>query len=199
MSAVSQARKSKDKVVQPTEELVKVKKEEEEVKPVVEIKPESLVLDVKVASVSNSMMGELKASAQPNASYKHVVCNNLGKMLNDPQFSDFKFIVKGKEFKVHRNILAAASPVFTKLFTADMEEARTSECIVDDIEPEIFELLLRFIHKGKLIEIIGAVSVKLYEAAHYYQIAQLKGSLQEGTAVDAQHRKRRRNVPLGSR
>jgi BTB/POZ domain len=88
--------------------------------------------------------------------------------------ADFKFIVKGKEFKVHRNILAAASPVFTKLFTADMEEAQNGECIVNDIEPEIFELLLRFIHKGKLLEDIDAVLTELYEAAHYYQIDELK-------------------------
>jgi speckle-type POZ protein len=60
------------------------------------------------------------------------------------------------------------------MLTADMEEAHSSECIVNDIEPEIFEHLLRFIYGGELPEDIGAVSVKLYEAAHYYQIDELK-------------------------
>jgi BTB/POZ domain len=133
----------------------------------------SLVLDVNVTlklqkaplicySVHNRMI-----------TYKQVASNHLS-LLNDPQFSDFKFIVKGKEFKVHRAILASASLVFTKLFTTDMEEALNSECIVKDIEPEIFEHLLRFIYGGELPDVIGDVSMKLFEAAHYYEIEQLK-------------------------
>jgi BTB/POZ domain len=55
-----------------------------------------------------------------------------------------------------------------------MEEARKGECIVEDIEPEIFEHLLRFIYGGELPEDIGDVSLKLFEAAHYYEIKQLK-------------------------
>jgi BTB/POZ domain len=105
--------------------------------------------------------------------YKQIVINN-SKMLYNSQFSDFKFIFKDNEFKVHRNVLAAASSVFARMFTADMDEARNSECIVKDIEPEICEHLLQFIYCGKLPEDIGAVAMKLYEAAHYYEINQLK-------------------------
>jgi hypothetical protein len=96
------------------------------------------------------------------------------KMFEDPQFSDFKFIVKGKEFKVHRAMLCHASPVFAKLFTADMEEIRNNECVVNDIDPKIFKYLLRFIYGEVLPQDLKLVCVKLYEAAHYYEIEELK-------------------------
>jgi BTB/POZ domain len=110
--------------------------------------------------------------------YKQMAINS-SKMLDNSQFSDFKFIIKDKEFKVHRNILAAASLVFGRMFTADMDEARNSECIVNDFEPKIFEHLLQFIYGGKLPKDIGAVAMKLYEAAHYYEINQLKEICQQ--------------------
>jgi BTB/POZ domain len=133
----------------------------------------SLVLDVTITLKLFKTTSTSNILHNPMIMYKKIVLNNLA-LLDEPQFSDFKFIVKGKEFKVHRAVLAAASPVFTKLFTADMEEARSGECIVENIEPEIFEHLLRFIYGGKLPEDIGAVSMKLFEAAHYYDITQLK-------------------------
>lgn len=96
------------------------------------------------------------------------------KMLQDPQFSDFTITVEGKKFKVHRAILANASQVFAKLFTAEMKEARSGECTVEDIKPAIFEQLLEFIYGGKLPDNLANVSMKLYEAAHYYEIEDLK-------------------------
>jgi BTB/POZ domain len=133
----------------------------------------SLVLDVNVIIKLFKTTSTRNILHNPMIMYKQMAINN-SKMLDDPQFSDFKFIVKGKEFKVHRNILAAASPVFAKMFTAGMEEAQNGKCIVKDIEPEIFEHLLRFIYGGKVPEDISAVSMKLFEAAHYYDIKQLK-------------------------
>jgi BTB/POZ domain len=133
----------------------------------------SLVLDVIITLKIVNAHPLQNSLYNPMIMFKEAANNHLS-LLIDPQFSDFKFIVKGKEFKVHRGILAASSPVFTKMFSADMEEARKNECIVEDIEPEIFEHLLRFIYGGKLPENIGNVSMKLFEAAHYYEIKQLK-------------------------
>jgi BTB/POZ domain len=133
----------------------------------------SLFLDVNVVIKLRKVPTTRSKVLNPGDYHKQMAINN-SKMLDSPQFSDFKFIVKSKEFKVHRAVLAAASPVFAKMFTADMEEARSSKCNVDSIEPEIFEHLLRFIYGGKLPEVIGEVSMKLFEAAHYYDITQLK-------------------------
>lgn len=95
-------------------------------------------------------------------------------MMNDPTFSDFTFNVKGKKFNVHRNILAAVSPVFLKMFTTVMQESLTHECSVENIEPNIFEHLIRFIYVEELPDNLGDLSMGLYEAAHYYGIERLK-------------------------
>lgn len=104
--------------------------------------------------------------------YKKIRSNNK-ELLNEPKYSDFTFVVQGKKFKVHRAILAAASPVFDALFTTKFCENVTNECFVKDIEPTIFQYLLDFIYCGELPEALYKVSQSLYEAAHYYQINEL--------------------------
>jgi BTB/POZ domain len=133
----------------------------------------SLVFDVIVTLKLLKEQTTQNIEHNPIQMNKEVAMNNI-EMLKNPKFSDFKFIVKGKEFKVHRAVLANASPVFDKLFTADMKESRSNQCIVKDIEPEIFQHLLQFVYGGKLPEDIAAVALKLFEAAHYYDIGGLK-------------------------
>lgn len=59
---------------------------------------------------------------------KQIINNNMS-MLNDSTHSDSTFIVEEKEFKVHKNILAATSPVFAKLLNSKMKESIKNECI----------------------------------------------------------------------
>ena len=104
--------------------------------------------------------------------------NSAGKILEDiyadPTFTDFTFDVQGKEFKLHKNILAAASPVMKKMFQSEFyEEAKTNRCIITDIEPEIFEKLIRFIYVGGVPEGIDKEWMDLAEAAHYYEMVTL--------------------------
>lgn len=103
--------------------------------------------------------------------YKNIISNNES-ILNNSKYSDFKFIVNGRMFKVHKNILAAASPVFDKLFETKFSETLTNECHVTDIEPITFQYLLDYIYCGKLPEEIhdGKVSRSVFKAAHYYEI-----------------------------
>ena len=104
---------------------------------------------------------------------------NVALLTDDSTFSDFTFIVKGKEFKLHKIILAAASPVMRRMFTTNMGESRENKCIVDDIEPDIFEYLVKFIYRHEVPENISEVVKPLYEAAHYYQVDHLKKICEE--------------------
>jgi hypothetical protein len=132
---------------------------------------ENLALDVVVTIRKFSEAEKFKKSFQ---SFCSEIIEERGKLMEDSQFSDFKFIVKGKELKVHRAILCHASPVFVKLFTTDMVEVRKSECVINDIDPKIFEDFLNFIYSGKLPDNLIQVAKGLYEVAHYYQIETLK-------------------------
>jgi len=95
-------------------------------------------------------------------------------MLKNPTFSDFTFIVKGKEFKVHKNILAEASPYFLTLFTTDVKKSRRNESEINNIEPDIFGYLLDFTYGGDLPENISQLAKALCEAAHIYCLDDLK-------------------------
>lgn len=105
------------------------------------------------------------------AVWKKLMDNNLS-MLKDETYADFTFIVKNKPFRVHRNILAHASPVLAKLFTANMKESKTAECVLNDYSPESFEGFLVFIYGGKLENWVNPF--KMYNLAHYYEIHQLQ-------------------------
>lgn len=105
---------------------------------------------------------------------RNFILRGVSSMFGDPIFSDFTFIIGGLEVKVHMNILAAASPVMRRMFTADLKEAKTRKCTIDAITPETFDDMLRFIYRSKLPQDLNAVAKPLYEAAHYYELESLK-------------------------
>lgn len=109
----------------------------------------------------------------PYESNNEILANVRG-LYRNQKFTDFVFIVRGKEFKVHKNILAGASPVFMKLFTSDMEESRTNQCKLDQFEPEIFERFLEYVYTGKAPESFGDHAKEIYTIADYYQLERLK-------------------------
>lgn len=99
---------------------------------------------------------------------------NISKLVVDPTFSDFTFNVQGKEFKLHKNILGAASSVMMQMFLTDLKEKKTNTCVIHAIKPEVFELLVRFIYCGEIPDNLVEFAMPLYEAAHYYEIDYLK-------------------------
>lgn len=133
----------------------------------------SYILDVKVTLkyLGSSM---IRSKVYDPYAVNNEILSNVRALQNDPTFSDFSFFVKEKEFKVHKNILAAASPVFMKMFTTEMEESRTNICRVEHIEPEVFEKLLECIYKGKLPDDFSVYAREIYAAADYYGLDRLK-------------------------
>lgn len=112
-----------------------------------------------------------KRHSTPNLERK--LLDLYSNLLNDSSFSDFTFIVKGKNFKVHKNILASVSETMRAMFTSDLKESVLGECIVDDIEPHIFQHMLKFIYAATIPVDLDNVAVDLYKAAHYYRIVEL--------------------------
>ncbi|XP_055469358.1 speckle-type POZ protein-like, partial [Psammomys obesus] len=50
------------------------------------------------------------------------LAEDLGNLWENTRFTDCCFFVKGKEFKAHKSVLAARSPVFNAMFEHEMEE-----------------------------------------------------------------------------
>jgi len=99
---------------------------------------------------------------------KSILANARQLLQDDDTFSDFTFVVKEREFKVHKGVLAMASRFFRALFKTGMEESRSNECIVEDTDPDVFEILLRFMYYGEL-PANDAISMKLFHAADYFE------------------------------
>ncbi|RLN41605.1 hypothetical protein C2845_PM01G41900 [Panicum miliaceum] len=81
---------------------------------------------------------------------------HLGGLLLSGEGADVTFEVGGETFMTHRCVLAARSPVFTAGLLGPMKEGTTASAIrVDDMEPEVFRLLLGFIYCDSLPEILS--------------------------------------------
>lgn len=94
-------------------------------------------------------------------------------LLENKTFSDVVFKVDGKQFHAHKNILAQRSPVFAAMFKHEMMEAMCSTVEIEDISPEVFREMLRFIYAGKVKE-IKRIDVHLLAAADKYFLKGLK-------------------------
>ena len=79
-------------------------------------------------------------------------CEHDGAMLariwGCPDFSDLTVASGGKEWKVHRSILAASSPVLKSLLCARMSESISGRLEISDSPRTIIDTVLRFCYTG---------------------------------------------------
>jgi BTB/POZ domain len=103
------------------------------------------------------------------------IIRNNSAVMDDESFMDFTFVVqKTVEFKVHKAVLAAISPVFRTMFTTNFQEGKSNECHISEIQPFHFRHLLRYIYLGEIPQNVGDSLPELYANAHFYQIDRLK-------------------------
>ena len=79
----------------------------------------------------------------------------MGNLLDSGSFSDVCLCAGGREFKAHKAILATRSPVFGAMFEHEMEESRKGRVEISDIDPDVFQELLRFIYTGTTPQLQG--------------------------------------------
>ncbi|XP_074113549.1 uncharacterized protein LOC141536738 [Cotesia typhae] len=92
------------------------------------------------------------------------------------EFSDVVIKVDETEFKAHKNIIAAQSPVFYKMLTSDMKESNENSITFPDTDVDVIEELLLYFYKGKMdkAEKYAELALKLFEFAHMYEIERVK-------------------------
>ena len=110
----------------------------------------------------------------------HIDCSDelvihLEQLFDKMKFSDVIFNVHGREFPAHKNILAARSEVFAAMFQHPTKEKLTNQVEIEDIEPEVFQEMLRFIYTGQLnLATMKIMAVGLLIAADKYLLIKLK-------------------------
>ncbi|CAO1432572.1 unnamed protein product [Diamesa tonsa] len=100
--------------------------------------------------------------------------DDLNALMLDSTHSDFTIIVESNEFKVHKSMLSARSPVFMKMFESNMKEAADNKVEINDVDPDVFEQLLIFIYSGKIPVNLDLYAMELFVAADKYKIEDLK-------------------------
>jgi speckle-type POZ protein len=101
---------------------------------------------------------------------------DLEGLLGGGQYSDVNFEIGCRQFPAHKNILASRSPAFATMFQFSFQQQLISDrVVVEDIEPDVFDEVLRFIYSGRLIptETMRKMTGGLYAAAEKYQLDEL--------------------------
>ena len=96
-------------------------------------------------------------------------------------FSDLKLICGSEkvELPCHRAFLSARSPVFLAMFQHDTAEFQKKEIEMPDVEPEVAEMMLKYIYSGDIKTIKPGMEEELLVAADKYSLLELKELCEE--------------------
>lgn len=73
----------------------------------------------------------------------------IAKLFDSKLLSDVTFVVRGVEFPAHKSILAVRYKYFETMFKS-WKEADDNKIIIDNIAPEVFNIVLEFVYIGHL-------------------------------------------------
>ena len=117
--------------------------------------------------------------AIPKSYRPQCVANQLDtrmkRLFEDMKFSDVTLSVHGRQFQAHKCILTSSSKVFSAMFEHQTKETLSNHVEIEDIQPEVFRELLRFIYTGRsTLEVMETMAAKLLVAADKYLLDKLK-------------------------
>ena len=95
------------------------------------------------------------------------------KLLLDESIKDVELVLGEKRFPAHKVILAANSPVFHRMFSHQMKESLSKEVEIKEVDPEVFEQLLKYMYTkkvGKFKEFAGELLI----VANRYEMEDFK-------------------------
>ncbi|KAI9556558.1 hypothetical protein GHT06_016348 [Daphnia sinensis] len=99
----------------------------------------------------------------------------MEQLFESKALNDVTLDVSGRHFQAHKSILASRSKVFAAMFVHETKEKLSNHVQIDDIEPDVFQEVLRFIYTGRLsLETMDMMATGLLAAADKYLLDQLK-------------------------
>jgi speckle-type POZ protein len=102
------------------------------------------------------------------------ILSHLALLFENQVMADVKFLVKGQEIGAHLAIVVSASPVMAAMLEPDkFKEGLTRTVHIDDMEPDVFKEMLRYVYTGTVPQLEQMVE-PLFVAADKYQIEGLK-------------------------
>lgn len=101
------------------------------------------------------------------------IAEDFSAILRNDVLTDVTLSVAGKEYRAHKCILAARSPVFLAMFQINMLENMESEVVLEDTDAECVEKMLQFIYSNK-VQNLEKNTEKLLELSDKYDLKGLK-------------------------
>ncbi len=114
-------------------------------------------------------------------------------MLAEGKFSDMNLVCQDREFKCHKVVLAARSPVFdTMLSNENHLEVQEGKVKITDMDHDKLEVFLKYLYCGKFSDDMKLHAKDLFVAADKYQVEDLKlaaiealaDNVNSGNAID---------------
>lgn len=102
------------------------------------------------------------------------IYNDIQKLINAREFTDFTIKIDKNLFKVHKLMLAARSPTLAEMIRNNPE---ADELILEDIEVEVFKIILEFIYEDKSPVKYDERSEKVFAAAGKLKLESLKNQV----------------------
>lgn len=99
---------------------------------------------------------------------------NLKSLMETERFCDIVLCTNGKEFRAHKSIVGARSPVFAAMFEHETLEKMENRVNIDDIDSEVMYHFLRYMYTGGTENVSPGVSLSLLAAADKYSLPKLK-------------------------
>ncbi|XP_072524679.1 kelch-like protein 40a [Salminus brasiliensis] len=106
---------------------------------------------------------------EPRMFQQTLLQDGLCELLENDKFVDCVLKIKDREFPCHRLVLAASSPYFKAMFLSDMEESKKREVVLQDVEPSIMGMILRYIYTSD-INLTEQNVQDIFTVANMYQI-----------------------------
>jgi len=111
---------------------------------------DSVIFECKVVVVTDIVhhVGRVAGSAGSERACAAKLVGDMSQLLHSSLYSDVTLVAQGVEFRAHKAILAARSPVFKAMFDSSMRESVDGVVTIEDIKPAVFRQLLRFMYTG---------------------------------------------------
>uniref|UniRef100_A0AC35GUK2 BTB domain-containing protein n=1 Tax=Panagrolaimus sp. PS1159 TaxID=55785 RepID=A0AC35GUK2_9BILA len=105
----------------------------------------------------------------------------LGLGLWEQDYKDFTVAAAdGKKTAAHKNVLAARSTIFAKMFESGMKEAKENKVVIKDFSYDIVEKAIKlFYHQSLVPHTTLEEKTKLLQFFDKYDIQQLKDDLEK--------------------
>ncbi len=135
--------------------------------------------DLTIYCVVEYLMVKPSVSGQANYVHDQPLNDQLAKdfegLFESMKFSDVTLSVGGLQFRAHKSILSARSPVFAAMFEHPTKEKLTDFVDIPDTETEAFQEVLRYIYTGRVSSTrMEEMPDRLMAAADKYLLVKLK-------------------------